>query len=106
MVSFSFIIIKLIEESDSERFCATKYFIPISPRQKLLLDSIVSVVMIFCVSIEKNEFNLNISRYVKKKQVSEKIDLKQTFQELQEAYDDFITSETKVKELLKGVQLK
>lgn len=55
--------------------------------------------------IEKNEFNLNISRYVKKKQELEEIDLKETFDELQTAYDEFIESENKMKELLKGVKL-
>lgn len=55
--------------------------------------------------IEKNEFNLNISRYVKKKQDIEEIDLNETFDELQSAYDEFIDSENKMKELLKGVKL-
>lgn len=54
--------------------------------------------------IEKNEFNLNISRYVKKKQEIEKIDLKETFQELETAYDEFIKSEDRMKKLFKGVK--
>lgn len=56
--------------------------------------------------VDKNEFNLNISKYVKKKQEIEDIDLKQTFKELQNAYDEFVKSEDKVKELLKGVKVK
>jgi len=53
--------------------------------------------------IEKNEFNLNISRYVRKNHVVEEIDLKATFLELNKAYDEFIESEEKMKTLLKEV---
>ncbi len=53
--------------------------------------------------IEKNEFNLNISRYVRKNHVVEEIDLKETFLELNKAYDEFIESEEKMKTLLKQV---
>lgn len=55
--------------------------------------------------IQKNEFNLNISRYVKKKQDLEEIDINETFNELQSAYDDFIESENKMKKLLNEVKL-
>lgn len=53
--------------------------------------------------IKENEFNLNISRYVRKQLVVEEIDLKATFQELNDAYDDFLESEEKMKALLKEV---
>jgi type I restriction enzyme M protein len=56
--------------------------------------------------IKENEFNLNISRYVKKKQNIEEIDLKQTFQELKSAYEEFVLSENNVKKFLKGVKIK
>ncbi|PQV41783.1 type I restriction system adenine methylase HsdM, partial [Methanohalophilus euhalobius] len=53
--------------------------------------------------IEENEFNLNISRYVRKKLVVEEIDLEETFRELNQAYDEFLESEEKMKSLLKEV---
>ena len=56
--------------------------------------------------IKENEFNLNISRYVKKKQNIEEINLKQTFQELKSAYEEFVLSENNVKKFLKGVKIK
>jgi len=56
--------------------------------------------------IEKNEFNLNIPRYVKKKQDIKEIDLKETFNELKSTYKSFIESEDRMKKLLKGVNLK
>lgn len=56
--------------------------------------------------IKKNEFNLNISRYVKKKQDIEEINLKETFNELKLAYNEFIESENKMKKLLNEVKLK
>ena len=55
--------------------------------------------------IKKNEYNLNISRYVKKKRVVEEIDLKATMKELEHAYDEFIKSEEKMKELLAEVKI-
>jgi type I restriction enzyme M protein len=55
--------------------------------------------------ITKNEYNLNISRYVKKKRVVEEIDLKVTLKELEHAYDEFIQSEEKMKELLAEVKI-
>jgi type I restriction enzyme M protein len=55
--------------------------------------------------IKKNEYNLNISRYVKKKRVVEEIDLKVTLKELEHAYDEFIQSEEKMKELLAEVKI-
>jgi type I restriction enzyme M protein len=55
--------------------------------------------------IATNEFNLNISRYVKKKHEVEEIDLKQTLQELNKAYAEFLESEEKMKALLKEVGL-
>lgn len=56
--------------------------------------------------IEENEFNLNISRYVKKKQEIEDIDLKKTYNKLKLAYEEYIHSENKVNTLLKEVKLK
>ena len=56
--------------------------------------------------IQKNEFNLNITRYVSKKQESEDIDIKATYKELEKAYTEFIESEEKVKKLLKEVKIK
>jgi type I restriction enzyme M protein len=53
--------------------------------------------------IKENEFNLNISRYVRKQLVVEEIDLKETFKELNKAYDEFLESEEKMKALLKEV---
>lgn len=53
--------------------------------------------------IQENEFNLNISRYVRKQLVVEEIDLKETFKELNNAYDEFLESEKKMKALLKEV---
>jgi len=55
--------------------------------------------------IEENEFNLNISRYVKKNHEVEEINLKETFKEINKAYDEFIESENKMKALLKEVKL-
>lgn len=55
--------------------------------------------------IKKNEYNLNISRYVKKKRVVEEIDLKATMKELENAYDEFIKSKEKMKELLAEVKI-
>ena len=54
--------------------------------------------------IAKNDFNLNISRYVTKKDDREEIDLKETFAELQEAYEEFVKSENTMKELLSQVK--
>ena len=53
--------------------------------------------------IEENEYNLNIPLYVQKNHIVEEIDLNKTFTELQQAYDEFIDSEDKMKELLKEV---
>lgn len=50
--------------------------------------------------IEENEYNLNISRYVKKNQVTEKIDLKATMQELETAYEEFLKSEDQMRSVL------
>lgn len=55
--------------------------------------------------IESNEYNLSISRYVKKKYVSEKIDISETLSELETAYDEFSESEEKVKKLFKEVKI-
>jgi len=55
--------------------------------------------------IEKNEFNLNISRYVKKNLKTEKIDLKKTYEELEKSYEDFIESNKKMNTLIKGVKI-
>tara|TARA_Y100000310_G_scaffold335051_1_gene416172 strand:- start:10418 stop:11899 length:1482 start_codon:yes stop_codon:yes gene_type:complete len=55
--------------------------------------------------IEENDFNLNISMYVKKKQVVEAIDLKKTFKEVQDVYQEFIESEKRMKALLKEVKI-
>ena len=55
--------------------------------------------------IEKNEFNLNISRYVKKNLKTEKIDLKKTYEELEKSYEDFIKANKKMNALLKGVKI-
>jgi len=56
--------------------------------------------------IEENEYNLNISRYVKKKQEVEDINLKNTYAELKSAYEDYVESENKVNVLLKKVKIK
>ena len=53
--------------------------------------------------IEGNEYNLNIPLYVQKNHIVEEIDLGKTFTELQQAYDEFIETEDKMKELLKEV---
>ena len=55
--------------------------------------------------IEENEFNLSISRYVKKAQITEKIDLKGTQTELEDAYAEFTKSEDNVKKLLKETRI-
>jgi len=55
--------------------------------------------------IKKNEYNLNISRYVKKKRVVQDIDLKATKKELENAYGEFIKSEERMKELLTEVKI-
>jgi type I restriction enzyme M protein len=55
--------------------------------------------------IKKNEYNLNISRYVKKKRIVEEIDFKSTMNELENAYDEFIKSEEKMKLLLTEVKI-
>ena len=53
--------------------------------------------------IEGNEYNLNIPLYVQKNHIVEEIDLSKTFAELQQAYDEFVKSEDRMKELLKEV---
>ena len=55
--------------------------------------------------IKENEYNLNISRYVKKPRADEKIDLKATMEELEKAYDEFLKSEDKMRSLLKEAKL-
>jgi type I restriction enzyme M protein len=55
--------------------------------------------------IEKNEYSLNISRYVKKKRVVEEIDLKASIKDLENAYAEFIKSEEKMKSLLIEVKI-
>lgn len=55
--------------------------------------------------IEKNEYNLNISRYVKKKIIVEKIDLKKTFDEIKEKYGKFQECESKINHLLKEYRI-
>ena len=55
--------------------------------------------------IKENEYNLNISRYVKKPRTVEKIDLKGTMEELEKAYEEFLKSEDKMRLLLQEVNL-
>jgi len=55
--------------------------------------------------IKENEYNLNISRYVKKPRTDEKIDLKATMEELENAYAEFLKSEDQMRSLLKEVKL-
>jgi type I restriction enzyme M protein len=55
--------------------------------------------------IRNNEYDLNISRYVKKKRVVEEIDIKATMKELEVAYDEFIKAEEKMKSLLSEVKI-
>jgi type I restriction enzyme M protein len=53
--------------------------------------------------IEKNDFNLNISRYVRKKRIVEDIDIEKTLKESNKAYSKFEESELKMKNLLMEV---
>ncbi len=55
--------------------------------------------------IKENEYNLNISRYVKKLRTDEKIDLKATVKELENAYAEFLKSEDQMRSLLKEIKL-
>jgi type I restriction enzyme M protein len=55
--------------------------------------------------IKENEYNLNISRYVKKIRTDEKIDLKATMKELEKAYSEFLQSEDQMRSMLKEVKL-
>ncbi len=55
--------------------------------------------------IKDNAYNLNISRYVKKKRDSKNIDLKATMAELEVAYAEFLKSEEQMCLLLKEVNL-
>lgn len=55
--------------------------------------------------IKENEYNLNISRYVKKPRTDEKIDLKATMKELEKAYKEFLKSEDTMRSLLKEANL-
>ena len=67
------------------------------------LENVTKIVNID--EIEENEFNLNISRYVKKKQEIEEINLKETFDDLKKTYDEFIESERKMKKLIREVKI-
>lgn len=55
--------------------------------------------------IKENEYNLNISLYVKKNIVAEKIGLKATMQELENAYEEFLKSEEQMRSMLKEANL-
>ena len=55
--------------------------------------------------IKENEYNLNISRYVKKPRTDEKIDLKAKMQELEKAYSEFLQSEDQMRSMLKEAKL-
>lgn len=55
--------------------------------------------------IRASEYNLNISRYVRKPRNAEKVDLKATMKELEDTYNEFTKSEEKMRSLLKEVQL-
>lgn len=55
--------------------------------------------------IKENDYNLNISRYVKKPRTAEKIDLKATMEELQKTYDEFLKSEDNMRSSLKEAKL-
>ena len=55
--------------------------------------------------VKENEYNLNISRYVKKPRTDEKIDLKATMEELENAYAEFLKSEDQMRSLLKEAKL-
>ena len=52
--------------------------------------------------IKEKEYNLNISRYVKKPRTDEKIDLKATMEELENAYTEFLKSEDQMRFTAKG----
>jgi type I restriction enzyme M protein len=64
------------------------------------LSSIVSTAQ-----IKENQYNLNISRYVKKPRANEKIDLKATMEELEQAYAEFSRSEDQMRSILKEAKL-
>jgi type I restriction enzyme M protein len=53
--------------------------------------------------IMNKEYNLSISRYIKKRIITEEINLKDAVKEIENAYHDFIESEKKVKSLLREV---
>lgn len=55
--------------------------------------------------IKENEYDLNISRYVKRPRNVEEIDLKATLVELERAYEDFLKSEEDMKSLLKEAKI-
>ena len=55
--------------------------------------------------IKENEYNLNISRYVKERKTGEKINLKATMEELEKAYAEFLKSEDHMRTLIKEIKL-
>lgn len=55
--------------------------------------------------IKENEYNLNISRYVKKQRNNDKIDLKAAMAELEQAYSEFLKSEEQMRSILKEAKL-
>lgn len=55
--------------------------------------------------IRDNDYNLNISRYVRALRNQEEIDLRATMKELEVAYADFLKSEEQMKTLLKEANL-
>lgn len=56
--------------------------------------------------LEKNDFDLNLSKYIKKYISSEYINLKQVFNDMNNAFDEYIKSEELLNNLLKEVNLK
>ena len=55
--------------------------------------------------VKENEYNLNISRYIKQPRAFEKIDLNATMEELEKTYSEFLKSEDYMRSLLKEAKL-
>lgn len=113
-ISACILILKLNKEKNKKN---KVYFIDASEEykegrnQNLFLDDNMTKVLSFYESyadiknisqvvdnkdIEDNEYNLNISKYVKKEQLTEKMNLDKTFQELKEDYNNFLKSQEKI----------